>query len=147
MSSPTDKGDKGDKGQNLMSRVRAMPLGEAMRLAKSTDPQERIALERLHGKLAWEPLLRNPGLSAPEVSRIASMGTLPGPLMDLILANPGWLSNEQVRRALLTSPVLKGQAVNTVLRYLSKNELELCVKQASYPYNVRTTAKRMLQQK
>ena len=42
---------------------------------------------------------------------------------------------------------LKGQGVTTVLRYLSKNDLELCVKQTAYPYSVRTTAKRMLSQK
>ena len=136
-----------DKSQNIMQRVRSMPLAEAMRLARSNDQQERVALERLHGKLAWEPLLRNPGLSAPEVSRIASMGTLPSPLMDLILANPNWLSSEQVRRALLSNPILRGQNIMTVLRYLSKSELELCLKQTAYPYGVREAAKRMLAQK
>ena len=136
-----------DKTQNLMQRVRAMPLSEAMRLARSSDQQERVALERLHGKLAWEPLLRNPGLSSPEVARIASMGTLPAPLMDLIISNAAWLSNDLVRRAILANPVLKGQGVTTVLRYLSKTDLELCVKQTAYPYNVRTTAKRLLAQK
>ena len=70
MSAPDDK-DK-DKTQNLMQRVRMMPLSEAMRLARSSDQQERVILERLHGKLAWEALLRNPGLSSPEVARIAS---------------------------------------------------------------------------
>ena len=145
MSAPDDK-DK-DKTQNLMQRVRMMPLSEAMRLARSSDQQERVILERLHGKLAWEALLRNPGLSSPEVARIASMGTLPSPMMDLILANPAWLSNDLVRRAVLANPVLKGQGVTIVLRYLSKSDLELCVKQTAYPYSVRTTAKRMLSQK
>lgn len=136
-----------DKSQNLMQRIRSMPLAEAMRLARSTDQQERVALERLHGKLAWEALLRNPSLTAPEVARIAGMGTLPAPLMDLILANPSWLSNEQVRRAILANPVLKGQGIQAVLRYLSKSDLELCIKQTAFPYAVRMAAKRMLSQK
>src|SRR5688500_1603136 len=73
-----------DQTVSTIQRIRAMPTAEAMRLARSPDSQERIALERIHGKLAWEPLLRNPGLSIPEVLRIASMGMLPGPLIDII---------------------------------------------------------------
>lgn len=133
-----------DQSQNLMQRIRAMPIAEALRLARSPDVQERVALERLHGKLAWEPLLRNPGLSIPEVIRIAGMGTLPGPLLDLIVANPAWVSNEQVRRTLLANRALKGQNVMTVLRYLPKQELELAMKQTAYPWAVRDGAKRLL---
>lgn len=133
-----------DQSQNIIQRIRSMPMAEALRLARSPDVQERIALERLHGKLAWEPLLRNPGLSIPEVLRIASMGMLPGPLLDLIVANPAWVSNEQVRRVLLGNRALKGQNIMTVLRYLPKQELELATKQTAYAWAVRDGAKRLL---
>lgn len=136
--------DKDDQVQNVMQRVRSMPTAEAMRLARSPDVQERVALERIHGKLAWEPLLRNPGLSIPEVLRIAAMGMLPGPLLDLIVANAAWVSNEQVRRVLLGNRALKGQNVMTVLRYLPKSELELATKQTAYSWAVRDTARRLL---
>jgi hypothetical protein len=127
-----------------MSRIRAMPLAEAMRLARSGDVQERIALERLHGKLVWEALLRNPSLSIPEVIRIGGMGMLPSPLLDLILGNPAWLSNEQVRRTLLANRALKGSGITTILRYLPKPELELVLKQTAYSWAVRDAARRML---
>jgi hypothetical protein len=137
-------GTGSDQNVSIIQRIRAMPTAEAMRLARSPDSQERIALERIHGKLAWEPLLRNPGLSIPEVLRIASMGMLPGPLIDIICGNAAWLSNEQVRRVLLANRALKGQNVMTVLRYLPKSELELAVKQAAYSWAVRDTARRLL---
>lgn len=133
-----------DQTQPLMQRIRQMPTAEAMRLARSPDSQERIALERIHGKLAWEPLLRNPGLSIPEVIRIAGMGTLPGPLLDIIVANPAWISNEQLRRVLLANRALKGQNIMTVLRFLSKPDLELAVKQTAYSWAVRDGARRLL---
>jgi len=127
-----------------MQRIRAMPMAEALRLARSPDVQERIALERLHGKLAWEPLLRNPGLSIPEVIRIAGMGMLPSQLIDIIVANGGWLANEQVRRVLLANRGLKGQNVISILRLLGKAELELATKQTAYSWAVRDGAKRLL---
>lgn len=133
-----------DQSQNLVQRIRAMPIAEALRLARSPDPQERIALERLHGKLAWEALLRNPGLSIPEVARIAGMGMISSGLLDLIVGNPAWISNEQVRRTLLANRALKGQNITTVLRLLSKNELELATKQTAYSSTVREVARRMM---
>ena len=133
-----------DQSQSLMQRIRSMPIAEALRLARSPDVQERVALERLHGKLAWESLLRNPGLSIPEVLRIGANGTLPSPMIDIIVANAAWLSNEQVRRVLLGNRALKGQNVMAVLRCLPKQELELAMKQTAYPWAVRDGAKRLL---
>lgn len=133
-----------ERAPSVIQRIRSLPLSEALRLARSPDPQERMALERLHGKTAWEALLRNPSLSVPEVLRIATMGTLPGPLMDLIVANPAWISNEQVRRVLMANPALKGQNVMTVLRCLNRPELEIAAKQPCYPWAVREGARRLL---
>ncbi len=127
----------------IMQRIRSMPLAEALRLARSTDAQERIALERMHGKLAWEALLRNPSLTIPEVLRIAGMGALPSQLLDLIVGNAAWLSNDQVRKCLLGNRSLKGQNVMTILRMLSKADLDMASKQTAYPYGVRDTAKRL----
>lgn len=126
------------------ARIRALTLPEALRLARSGDLVERTLLERIHGKLVWEGLLRNPGLTPPEVTRIASMGTLASPLVDVIVANPAWTSNESVRRALLANPALRGQAIFQVLRALPKAELELVPRQPAYTYAVREAARRMM---
>jgi hypothetical protein len=133
-----------DAQQSTMQRIRSLPMGEALRLARSPDVQERIALERLHGKLAWEPLLRNPSLSIPEVLRIASVPMLPPGLLDIILHNPAWLSNEQVRRTLLGNRSLKASEVTRILRCVPKRELELMIKQTTWPHAVREAARRLL---
>lgn len=133
-----------DQTHSVTQRVRSLPTAEALRLARSPDVQERIALERVLGKLAWEPLLRNPSLSIPEVLRIAGMGMLPGPLLDIVVSNAAWLSNEQVRRVLLANRSLKGQNVMTVLRHLPKSELEMATKQTAYSHAVRDGARRLL---
>jgi hypothetical protein len=133
-----------DRAVSLQARIRSLSLADALRLARTGDLAERVLLERLHGRLVWEALLRNAGLTPPEVARIAGMGTLPGPLVEVIVANPGWLANEHVRRALLSNPALRGQAVVQVLRALPRHELELAPKQTAYPSTVRELARRLL---
>lgn len=130
--------------QSTMQRLRGMPLGEALRLARSSDVQERMALERIHGKLAWEPLLRNPGLSIPEVLKIASVPLLSASLLDIILRNAAWLANDQVRRVLLGNRALKSGDVLRILRAMPKRDLEQVLKQASWPHAVREAARRLL---
>ena len=62
----------------------------------------------------------------------------------LICANAGWLSNEQVRRTLLANSALRGQNMMTVLRQLSKSELELATRQTAYSPAVRHAARQLL---
>lgn len=134
-----------ERPESLNGRIRALSLAESLRLARAGNYSERVALERMHGKLVWEALLRNPGLTIPEVGRIAGMGTLPRGLVDLICGNPAWVSSEEVRRKLLSNPRLRGQNLMKVLRALSKAELALLPSQTAYPYAVREAAKRLLQ--
>lgn len=128
----------------LMKRLRALPQHEVYKLARRGNQAERIALERIYGKGVWETLLRNPNLSPPEVARIARMGTLPKPLIDVIVDHAGWLSKSLVRRALLSNPRLTGRALNKVLRALPKSELKVVPQQRAYPYRVREAAKRLI---
>jgi hypothetical protein len=127
-------------------RLRYLPLAQQIRRANSAELQERILLERRYGKNVWEALLRNPRLTAPEVARIARMGMLPRPLIELIVGNGAWLQMPEVRRALLANPRLQTDQILRVLRVLPKHELRLAAVQASYPYPVRDAAKRLLRE-
>lgn len=129
---------------HVHERLRRLPTHEVYRLAKSGNFPERVALERIYGKIVWEPLLQNQNLTPPEVARIARMGTLPKPLIDVIVSHAGWLTQPLVRRALLTNPRLGGRALDKVLRALPKVELKAVPGQTAYPYRVREAAKRML---
>jgi hypothetical protein len=105
---------------------------------------ERMVLERIYGKSVWEALLRNPRLTMPEVARIANMGALPGPLVELILANGAWLASPAVRRALLGHPRLGADSIAKVLRAMPQGELKLVPKQTTYSAQVREAARRIL---
>lgn len=130
--------------RNIFERLRGLTMVQAMKVANSPDPSERMALERMYGKTVWEALLRNPRLTAPEVSRLARMGTLPRTMLEIILNNGGWLGVPEVRRALLCNPRLGTDQVVRVLRLLPKHELKLASTLTAYPFAVRDQAKRLL---
>ena len=84
---------------NVQERLRGLSVAEQLRVARGGSVTERVVLERLYGKIVWEALLRNTHVTVPEVARLARLGTLPRPLLELIVGNPAWLQVPQVRRA------------------------------------------------
>ena len=129
---------------SVHERLRGLTLVQQVKLAQHGEAHERIVLERLYGKTVWEALLRNPRVTGPEVARIARMGSLPRPLVELIVGNGAWLQVPEVRRALLSNPRLGVDQVLRVLRLLPKHELKLAAIQTAYPHAVRDAARRML---
>ena len=127
-------------------RITAQVVSNLQRAAREEFSAERIILERMYGKNVWEALLRNPRLTGPEVSRIARMGALPRPLMEIILGNGGWLQIPEVRRALLTNPRLGVDQITKILRLLPKHELKMAAMQTAYSFGVRDVAKRLLKE-
>jgi hypothetical protein len=131
---------------NMHERLRGLTMAQQVKLAHTGEASERIVLERLYGKNVWEALLRNQRLTGPEVARIARMGSLPRPLLEIIIGNGGWLQIPEVRRALLSNPRLGVDHINRILRLLPKHELKLAAQQTAYPMAVRDVAKRMLKE-
>lgn len=133
-----------DKPKNLQDRMRGLTLAQQVRKANSSDPSTRIILERMYGKNVWEALLRNTRLTAPEVARLARMGTLPRVQLESIVNNGGWLQIPEVRRALLTNPRLGTDQIMRVLRLMPKHELKVASTTTAYTFAVRDAAKRMI---
>jgi hypothetical protein len=131
---------------NLHERLRGLTLVQQVKLASAGEASERIVLERMYGKTVWEPLLRNPRLTPPEVSRLARMGALPRPMLELICTNGAWLQVPEVRRALLSNPRLAPDQITRVLRMLPKHELKLAATQSSHTQAVRDVAKRLIRE-
>ncbi len=129
---------------NMQERLRGLSVSQQVKAARSSDPQERIVLERIYNKNVWEPLLRNPRLTPPEVARMARMGTLPRVLLEIIVGNGAWLQVPEVRRALLANPRLGTDQIIRVLRMLPKHELKLAATQTAYPHAVRDAARRLM---
>lgn len=146
-------GDAGDErettatrrlARNVHERLRGLNLAAQIKMATTGELHERIVLERLYGKNVWETLLRNPRLTAPEVSRIARYGSLPRVLLEIIIANNAWLQIPEVRRALLSNPRLATDQIMKVLRLTPKHELKLAMMQTAYPQAVRNAARMIL---
>ncbi|MEQ9322680.1 MAG: hypothetical protein RIF41_26175 [Polyangiaceae bacterium] len=131
-------------GKTLRQRLRELSAADRRRVALSGELQERTLLERMYGKSVWEPLLQNPKLTMPEVARLARYGTMPRPLLDVIVSNNTWIRVPQVRRALLSNPRLDKGAIQKILRVTPKNELDLVPQQTAYPMAVRSAAKQLL---
>jgi len=146
---PAVEGEDAEDGSeapphNVQERLRGLSVVEQLRVARDGTLTERVALERLYGKMVWEALLRNTRVTVPEVARMARMGTMPRPLLELIVANPAWLQVPQVRRALLSNPRLSQEMVHRVLVVLPRDELQLVPQITAYPPSVRMAAKAML---
>ena len=131
---------------NLHQRLRGLTLAQQIKAASSPDPQERILLERFYNKNVWEPLLRNPRLTPPEVARLARLGSLPRPLLEIIVSNGSWIQTPEVRRALLANPRLGTDQILRILRLLPKHELKLATTQTAYPHAVRDCARRLMKE-
>ncbi len=130
--------------RSVHERMRGLSTVEQHKIAREGELGERVILERIYSKAVWKELLENPRLSVPEVSRIAKMGSLPLPLMEMILGNRSWLAGAQVRRALLTNPRLSREQAARVLALVPRHELKLMHRQTSYTANVREAAKKLL---
>jgi hypothetical protein len=130
--------------RNLFERLRGLSLPEQLKVAAGPDPTERMALERIYGKNVWEALLRNSRLTAPEVTRLARLGTMPRVMLETLLNNSAWLQIPEVRRALLGNPRLGTDQILRVLRLLPKHELKLAATLTAYPLAVRNEAKKLL---
>jgi hypothetical protein len=134
----------GDKRRSPHERLRGLNAAQQVKMAREGDVNERKVLERIYGKAVWDALLQNPRLTAPEVARLARMGAMPRPQLEIIVGNAAWLTNGQVRRALLQNRRLTRMMVDKVLRATPKHELKLVPKQTAYPPAVRDAANRML---
>ena len=127
-----------------MAELRNLSVAHAIKLAGTGNQRQRVALERIYGKVVWGPLLSNPKITIPEVARIARKGALPRPLLTAIVDNPSWATAALVRRAALTNPRLSSELALTLLRQTPKNELKLVTKQTAYPAAVREVARKLL---
>jgi hypothetical protein len=130
--------------RNVFERLRNLTIVQQLKVAREGEVHERMALERMYGKTVWEAILRNPRCTHPEVARIAKMGALPRPMIELIVGNTAWLRSPEVRRALLSNPRLSPDQIPRILRLLPKHELKILPNQTAYPAAVRDAARRLL---
>ena len=149
-ASESDGGEDGpleierQAGPSRHERMRRLSQIEQQKIARRGELNDRVMLERLYGKAVWDSLLRNPKLTVPEVARIARKGTVPRPLLELIVDNNSWIQAATVRRALLSNPRVNGEAIMKLMRITPKHELKTILKSTAYSPQVRDAAKKVL---
>lgn len=146
---PDDDGADGSSAPRPLAAVvgdklRGLSAADQIKRALRADLAERVQLARIYGKGVWEALLRNPRISAPEVMRLARLGSMPTVLLEQICTNGTWLAVPEIRRALLGNPRLPVEHVPRILRMLPKQELRLVPTQMSYSSIIREHARRLL---
>jgi hypothetical protein len=133
--------------RNLHDRMRHLSIGQREDIARHGTLVERTALERAYAGVVWEGLLQNPSISIAEVARIARNGTLPKPLVNVIVNNAGWVSAPEVQRALMTNPRCTGPHLERVVRSIDANELNRLAKHCPYRSEVRSMVRRVATRK
>jgi hypothetical protein len=141
-----ESGTEQQAAETRQERLRHLSPAEQLKVARRGELADRLAVERLYGKQVWEALLQNPRLTIPEVAKIARKGTVPRPLLDVIMDNAGWTKADAVRRALLSNPKIGPDAVVKLLRITPKHELKLIEKGTAYGAVVREAARKLLRQ-
>jgi hypothetical protein len=144
LAEESDEEDGGPAARNVYERVRAMTLRERDTTARQGRLPERVALERCYGSSVWESLLQNPLLTPPEVARVAKNGSLPRPLVHIIVSNAGWLSSSEIQRALLGNPRVSGTDLDKLLRTMPRASLDRVAATNAYRAEVRQAAKKLL---
>jgi hypothetical protein len=141
---PEDTGASGGRPPSRQEEIRRLAAPQRRQLARSGELPDRVLLERAFGKDVWEALLTNPRLTIPEVARIARKGSLPRPLVDLIVDNAAWAKNAVVRRALLGNPRLSLDSMTKLLQSTPRHELNQIARGTAYSPKVRQAAKRLM---
>lgn len=87
-----------------LDELRAMPRPQKLILAAKADRATRVLLMRDVDPQVLFYLCKNPRITLDEVLEITKLGTMNGPVADLIAASAQWVQSEQVRLNLVHNP-------------------------------------------
>jgi len=99
-SAPVDD----DKNQTVWDRIRGLSQTEKILIAVKADRSERAALLQDNDPRVLLSILRNPRLTVDEVVRLAKSSFLNFQIADVIMQTAQWMSNLDVRLALIRNP-------------------------------------------
>jgi hypothetical protein len=92
------------KRQSPLEELRAMPRPQKLILAAKADRATRVLLIRDVDPQVLFYVCKNPRITLDEILEITKLGTLSGPVADLIATSAQWVQSEQVRLNLVQNP-------------------------------------------
>ncbi len=134
-------------GENLLLRLRAMSVGERVKLALRGPKEVRTLLLRDANRLVRKFVLQNPTISDQEIIAIAKNRSADEELLRAIGSNREWLKNYQVRLSLVTNPKTPLQIALRHLGSLADRDLGLLAKSKNVSSAVSSQARRLLFQR
>lgn len=92
------------KRQSPLDELRAMPRPQKLILAGKADRATRVLLMRDVDPQVLFYVCKNPRITLDEILEVTKLGTLSGPVADLIATSAQWVQSEQVRLNLVQNP-------------------------------------------
>jgi hypothetical protein len=101
---PPDSEPDAVQRQSRLDELRAMPRPQKLILAAKADRATRVLLIRDVDPQVLYYVCKNPRITLDEVLEITKLGTISGPVADLIASSAQWGQSEQVRLNLVLNP-------------------------------------------
>jgi uncharacterized protein (TIGR02266 family) len=136
-----EKGDDGEDKERVEHRtiqIKNMSVKEKMMLAPKADRIERAALLRDLNPSVARLIIRNPRITESDIARIAKDVSAPADVLKAIVKNRKWISNADIKIAIVRNPRTPTQLALRQMNFLSTNELSSLAKSQ----HVRDTIKR-----
>ena len=130
--------------QNLRARIAELGVGEKIKLALKGNRDARTILIRDSNRLIQKFVLQNPRISEEEVIALAKNRSIERELLDIIAKKKEWLSNYQVKLALVTNPKTPMAIAVRLVSGLLPRDLRQLAKSKNVPSVVNSMAKRLV---
>lgn len=130
--------------KNLQAQIQALSVGEKLKLALRGHRDARTLLIRDANAIVRRFVLMNPRISEEEILALAKNRSIDRELLDIICKRKEWVSNYQVKLALVTNPKTPmGLALRLVVTLLPR-DLRQLAKSRNVPGAVNGMAKRLV---
>lgn len=130
--------------QNLRARIFDMSVGERIKLALKGNRDARTILLRDSNRLIQKFVLQNPRISDEEIIALAKNRSIDREFLELIGKKKEWLSNYQVKLALVTNPKTPLAIAVRLVPTLLLRDLRALAKSKNVPSVVNGIAKRLV---
>jgi len=130
--------------QSLQARIVTMKVGEKLKLALKGHRDARTILMRDGTFIVKKFVMMNPRISEDEVTAIAKNRHVERELIDMIVRRKEWMTNYQIRLALVTNPKTPVTIALKYLKTLMTRDLRQLAKSKNVPAAVNSAAKRMV---
>lgn len=143
-SEPPDSEPDAVKRQSRLDELRAMPRPQKLILAGKADRATRVLLIRDVDPQVLYYVCKNPRITLDEVLEITRLGTLSGPVADLIASSAQWGQSEQVRLNLVLNPKTPTPTALKLLPGLNIRHLQTMAKSWNVKPQIKQAALRLV---